>query len=95
MDDDEGGGGNKLMICKVNPRDVVSVPNDCRCQKLRCCKYEVVSEFEDLLKSVVHMTKDDIDYSNLKKRNQEWVVEVTAKLARVNSVLRRRDLATV
>ena len=51
----------------------------------------MVSEFEDLLKSVVHMTKDDIDYSNLKKRNQEWVVEVTAKLERVNDVLKKRE----
>ena len=91
LDDNEGDGGNKLMICKVNPRDVVSVPNDCRCQKLRCCKYEVVSEFEDLLKSVVHMTKDDIDYSNLKKRNEEWIFEVTAKLERVNNVLKKRE----
>ena len=91
LDDNEGDGGNKLMICKVNPRDVVSVPNDCKCQKLRCCKYEVVSEFEDLMKSVVHMTKDDIDYSNIKRRNQEWVVEVTAKLERVNNVLKKRE----
>lgn len=92
LDDDEGGNSNKLMICKVNPRDVVSVPSDCRCQKLRCCRYEVVSEFEDLFKSVVHMTKDDIQYDNLKKRNKEWIVEVTAKLERVNKVLKKREL---
>jgi hypothetical protein len=92
LDDDEGGGGNKLMICKVNPRDVVSVPNDCRCQKLRCCRYEVVSEFEDLFKSVVHMTKNDLEYVNLQKRNREWIEEVTAKLQRVNEVLKKREL---
>jgi hypothetical protein len=95
LDDDEGGGGNKLMICKVNPRDVVSVPNDCRCQKLRCCRYEVVSEFEDLFKSVVHMTKDDIQHEVTKKRNKEWLVEVTAKLERVNQVLKKRELVSV
>ncbi|NBP01314.1 MAG: hypothetical protein EBU90_14455 [Proteobacteria bacterium] len=92
LDDDEGGDGNKLMICKVNPRDVVSVPSDHRFQKLRCCRYEVVSEFEDLFKTVVHMTKDDISYDNLKKRNKEWIVEVTAKLDRVNKVLKKREL---
>lgn len=91
LDDDEGGG-NKLMICKVNPRDVVSVPSDCRCQKLRCCRYEVVSEFEDLFKTAVHMTDNDVEYENIKKRNREWVVEVTAKLERVNEVLKRREL---
>ena len=95
LDEGEDGGGNKLMICKVNPRDVVSVPSDCRCQKLRCCRYEVVSEFEDLFKSVVHMTKDDIKYDNLKKRNKEWIVEVTAKLERVNQVLKKRELVSV
>jgi len=95
LDDDEGGGGNKLMICKVNPRDVVSVPNDCRCQKLRCCRYEVVSEFEDLFKSVVHMIKDDLQYEATKKRNKEWLVEVTAKLERVNEVLKKRELVSV
>jgi hypothetical protein len=95
LDDNEGGDGNKLMICKVNPRDVVSVPSDHRFQKLRCCRYEVVSEFEDLFKTVVHMTKDDIAHENLKKRNREWVVEVTAKLERVNKVLKKRELANV
>ena len=39
---------NKQIICKVDPADVVSVPLDCDCQKIRCCKYEVVSEFKNL-----------------------------------------------
>lgn len=34
------------MIVKVNPVDAVSVPHDCKYQKLRVCKYEVVSEME-------------------------------------------------
>ena len=41
------GGGN-LMIVKIDPADVVSVPNDCECQKLRTCKYEVVSLHETI-----------------------------------------------
>jgi hypothetical protein len=32
-----------VVICKVNPKDVVSVARDCGFQKLRCCKYEVLS----------------------------------------------------
>lgn len=39
---------NKQIICKVDPADVVSVPLDCDCQKIRCCYYEVVSEFKNL-----------------------------------------------
>jgi len=41
------------------------------------------------------MTKDDIKYDNLKKRNKEWIVEVTAKLERVNQVLKKRELVSV
>jgi uncharacterized membrane-anchored protein len=41
------------------------------------------------------MTKNDIAHENLKKRNREWVVEVTAKLERVNKVLKKRSVQTV
>tara|TARA_R100000808_G_C2147901_1_gene155921 strand:- start:463 stop:1287 length:825 start_codon:yes stop_codon:yes gene_type:complete len=40
-----GHSGN-LMIVEIDPSDVVSVPTDCNCQKLRTCKYKVVSLFE-------------------------------------------------
>jgi len=40
-----GRGGN-LMVVEINPADVVSVPTDCDCQKLRTCKYKVVSLFK-------------------------------------------------
>lgn len=36
----------KLVMVKVNPRDVVSVPHDCSCQKCRVCKYEVIQDCE-------------------------------------------------
>ena len=36
------------MIVKIDPADVVSVPNDCECQKLRTCKYVVVSLHETI-----------------------------------------------
>ena len=41
------------------------------------------------------MTKDDIQYEVTKKRNKEWLVEVTAKLERVNEVLKKRELVSV
>jgi len=40
-----GNGGN-LMVVEIDPADVVSVPTDCNCQKLRTCKYKVVSLFK-------------------------------------------------
>ena len=49
-----GSHGDKVVICKVNPADVVSVPIDSSHQKVRCCGYEVVGEYDgDLLPAVV------------------------------------------
>lgn len=45
---------DKVIICKVNPADVVSVPNDHSCQKMRCCYYEPVGEFRGKLKGSVY-----------------------------------------
>lgn len=90
IDDEDNDGGNRLMICKVNPRDVVSVPSDHKFQKLRCCRYEVVAEFDSIFDKVVHMTDSDIDHVKRKQRNREWVVEVTAKIDKINAVLAKR-----
>lgn len=38
---------DKIMIVKVNPKDVISVPYDYNCAKMRCCKYEVIDEYID------------------------------------------------
>ena len=40
-------GGN-LMIVEIDPADVVSVPKDCSCQKLRTSKYKVVGHYETI-----------------------------------------------
>lgn len=40
------GWGDRVVVVKVNPKDVVSVASDCGCQKLRVCKFEVLSDFE-------------------------------------------------
>jgi hypothetical protein len=37
-------GGERIMIVKVNPRDVVSIPSDYNRSKGRACRYEVVGE---------------------------------------------------
>jgi len=89
-EDGDNDGGNQLMICKVNPRDVVSVPTDCKFQKLRTCRYEVVSKFDSVFDKIIHMTEQDKAYMATKRRNREWVVEVTAKLDKINSVLSKK-----
>jgi len=46
--------GPTVVIVKVDPADAVSVPEDCNCQKLRVCKYEVVSVYDKPLPSTTY-----------------------------------------
>jgi hypothetical protein len=39
--------GNRVVVVKVNPKDVVSVPVDYSNSKMRVCRYEVISELKD------------------------------------------------
>lgn len=38
-------GTDRIVVCLVDPADVVSVPNDCSAQKIRVCKYIVQSDY--------------------------------------------------
>ena len=44
--------GNRLLIVKVNPKDVVSVPQYEGHTKMRVCEYAVVSEIKDVVKEL-------------------------------------------
>ena len=47
------GAGDKVLLVKINPADVVSIPSDYANTKGRCCRYEVISEVSgpgDILK---------------------------------------------
>ena len=39
-------GGERIMIVKINPRDVVSIPSDYNDTKGRACRYEVIGEVD-------------------------------------------------
>lgn len=39
-----------VVVCKVNPRDVVAIPADYNNTKMRVSRYEVIDEFEDYYK---------------------------------------------
>jgi len=58
------GQNGRLMLVKIDPADVVSVPHDCECQKLRTCRYEVVSELEERkpLEDCYNDQYGDLDY---------------------------------
>ena len=56
-------GGERTVIVKVNPRDVVSIPSDYNDAKGRACRYEVVGELnvnpEDAFNKPVHSNSTD------------------------------------
>lgn len=61
-----GSADEPVMILKINPADVVSIPSDYNGSKGRCCRYEVVGEVEgraeDAFTSVVSDDfNDDVD----------------------------------
>ena len=84
--DQDNDGGNQIVICKVNPADVVSVPSDAKFQKLRTCRYEVVSLFNDIFQTSVHMT--DMGVKTV-ERTDSWKHEIASKLESVSQVLHR------
>ena len=57
----KGFSRGKLVIVEIDPKDVVSIPSDCECQKLRTCKYKVIGEFEAPLNDNFQPSDEDID----------------------------------
>lgn len=59
------GPGNRIVIVKVNPRDVVSIPADYGAAKARACRYEILAEYEG-------SDKDDILATKAVWSTSEW-----------------------
>lgn len=60
-----GWTGSRVMILKIHPKDVVSIPSDYANTKGRCSRYEVIGEWEDA--GDLNYTRDAFDrpyYSN-------------------------------
>jgi len=51
------GGNDRLVLVEIDPADVVSIPVDCKFQKLRTCRYKVVQEFDRPLSEPVYETR--------------------------------------
>ena len=48
-----GAGNSHVVVVEIDPADVVSVPKDCDCQKLRTTSYKVVGVFSKALEEPV------------------------------------------
>lgn len=51
----------RLLLVKINPRDVVSVPADSNDQKIRCSRYTVLTEIEHRIESHVYQPELPFD----------------------------------
>lgn len=58
---------NKIVIVKVDPADVVSIPVDYDNSKARCCKYEVIAEYTGTDKEEENAMKAALVYEDVKK----------------------------
>ena len=91
-DDNDSDGGNQIVICKVNPADVVSVPSDARFQKLRACRYEVVAIFEDVFDKSVEVLGSTVDNVSVVKYNDAWKEDIRVRLERLSTVLKGQSV---
>lgn len=55
------GSTGVVVLVKFNPKDIVSVPSDCECQKMRVSEYEVVSVAREQLEEAVYAEDEDLD----------------------------------
>ena len=79
------GCGARLMVCKVNPRDVVAVPIDYNNSKMRVCEYTVVDEInnpslmpKNIISDHVNETPDYNDFFESEESDfddEKWELE--------------------
>jgi len=67
-------GDGRIVLVKVNPKDVVSVPYDHNSEKLRTCEYLVIAEYVDdaPIKSVYWNDEDDSECSDDSDDDDWW-----------------------
>jgi hypothetical protein len=62
------GFGSRMVLVEIDPINVVCIPDDCNCQKLRCCGYTVIGEYKQPLNNnycdEYHSTPDDFDHDD-------------------------------
>jgi len=73
------GGQGRVVVLKINPMNVVSIPSDCSDSKGRACEYEVVSELE----------REKAEKENI-LNGQLWEVDKGKKTVRPVKVYRDR-----
>ena len=66
-----GYSGERIIVVKVNPRDVVSVPTDYHNTKMRVSRYEVIAEDPDAITREGWTSIVDTQYSEIEEDEDE------------------------
>ncbi len=69
----------KVVVVKVDPADVVSVPKDCSCQKCRVSKYEVLYDFVGEITASVVSDDGEDDIVEEESSNRSEFIDKVAK----------------
>lgn len=86
--------GDTVMLVKINPRDVVSVPHDCTSQKVRVCRYEVIGFAEDkseALRYVDSVAEGDADVAEAEAAADPDDTLVDVPVSKVDGVFNNGD----
>lgn len=82
--------GGKIIICKINPADVVCVPYDSSQQKMRVCKYVVIGEDGGKLPSAVF---DDPNSESSDQAETDEIEEIQQKDKDVKAIVTKKSKA--
>ena len=86
---------NRVMIVEVDPSNVVSVPHECKHQKLRTSKYVVVGEFEKPLDNDFTDQYNKYTDERTVEDVENKIEDVRCRLHHSNKVMSSEDLMDI
>lgn len=88
------GGSGRMIAVEVNPKDVVSVPHDCSCQKCRVSAYKVLNEVTTHFKSLTASVDENNNVCESDLLKSEYIQdEVNFETMFINTVIHLLDTA--
>lgn len=92
--DDFKGGNGRMIAVEVNPKDVVSVPHDCSCQKCRVSAYKVLNEVTTHFKSLTASVDENNNVCESDLLKSEYIQdEVNFETMFINTIIHLLDTA--
>lgn len=92
--DDFKGGSGRMIAVEVNPKDVVSVPYDCGCQKCRVSAYKVLNEVTTHFKSLTASVDENNNVCESDLLKSEYIQgQVNFETMFINTIIYLLDTA--